>query len=201
MKEANNKFPINDFSKRRWSPRAFADKPVEQEKLQSLFEAARWSASGGNQQPWRFIVGMKKDETWNHIFECLDDGNQAWAHLAPVLMITCGKILLESGKRENGSYRYDCGQSLAHLSVEATSKGLYVHQMAGFYPEKAIELFEIPDGYQPLTAVAIGYLGDPGLLTGRNYDKELEPRVRKDFSEFVFAGKFGMPLDIFKNIV
>jgi nitroreductase len=197
-KEADTKFSINELCKKRWSPRAFSDKTVEREKLQSIFEAARWSASGGNQQPWRFIVGIKGDETWEKVYGCLDDGNRVWAHLAPVLMITCGKVMTESGTRENGSYRYDTGQAVAHLSVEATNQGLHVHQMAGFYPDKAIEVFRIPEGFNPLTAVAIGYLGDPGLLDERNQKRELEPRTRKDFREFVFNGTFGNQLDIFK---
>ena len=198
IKDAQNKYPINELSRTRWSPRAFSTQPVEIEKLQSLMEAARWSASGGNEQPWRFMLGIHPDETWSKIFETLEDGNKTWAKQVPVLLHTIGKKT--RGKRNTGNfyYAYDTGQSVAHLSLEAMYRGLYVHQMAGFYPEKAIELFEIPDGYQPLTAVAIGYLGDPGLLTGRNYDRELEPRVRKDFSEFVFTGKFGSPLDIFK---
>ncbi len=194
-KEADNRFPINPLSKIRWSPRAFADRPVEKEKLQSIFEAARWSPSGGNQQPWRFIVGIKPDATWKKIFECLDDGNKEWGYLPPVLIITVGKVMLESGRAENGSFRYDTGQSAAHLTFEATSRGLFVHQMGGILPEQAIERFEIPEGYQPLTAIAIGYMGEPELLKGRNYEREFEKRTRKELSEFVFSGKFGNPAD------
>jgi nitroreductase len=196
-KEADNKYPLNPLSKARWSPRAFADRPVETEKLQSIFEAARWSPSSGNQQPWRFIVGIKPDDTWKNIFGCLDDGNQLWGYLPPVLMITVGKIMSESGRHENGTYRYDTGQAAAHLTFEATSRGLFVHQMAGFYPEKAIEVFEIPQGFQPLTAIALGYMGEPELLQGSNFEKEFQPRVRKELTEFVFSGKFGQPMNIF----
>jgi nitroreductase len=196
-KEADNKYPLNPLSKARWSPRAFADRPVETEKLQSIFEAVRWSPSSGNQQPWRFIVGIKPDDTWNKIFGCLDDGNQLWGHLPPVLMITVGKIMSESGRHENGTYRYDIGQAAAHLTFEATSRGLFVHQMAGFYPEKAVEVFEIPEGFQPLTAIAVGYMGEPELLQGSNFEKEFQPRIRKDLRDFVFSGKFGQPMNIF----
>jgi nitroreductase len=196
-KEADNKYPINGFSKARWSPRAFSDRPVEKEKLQSIFEAARWSPSSGNQQPWKYIVGIKPDETWKNIFECLDEGNRLWGYLPPVLMITCGRIMTESGSRENSTFRYDTGQSAAHLSFEATGQGLFVHQMAGFNPDKAIELFGIPQGYLPLTVIAVGYMGEPELLKGKNYEREFETRTRKDCKEFVFSGRFGEPLQIF----
>lgn len=196
-KEADNRYPVNPFSKARWSPRAFADRPVEREKLQSLFEAARWSPSSGNQQPWRFIIGIRPDETWNKVFQCLDDGNQLWAYLPPVLMISCGRKKMNSGGDDNGKYMYDTGQSVAHLSIEATSQGLFVHQMGGFYPEKAIELFEIPAEYEPLTAIAVGYMGEPELLKGHNYEREFRPRTRRECNDFVFSGKFGNPSGLF----
>ena len=198
-KEADNRYPINGLSKTRWSPRAFADRPVEPEKLRSIFEAARWSPSGGNQQPWRFIVGIRPDETWHKVFSCLDDGNQEWAYLPPVLMITCARRMLNSGRMANPTFQYDTGQSAAHLTFEATSLGLFVHQMGGFYPEKAIEVFRIPEGYQPMSVISIGYMGEPELLKGRNYEREFEVRTRKDFSEFVFSGNFGEPSPLFTD--
>ena len=196
-KEADNSYPINPLSKRRWSPRAFADRPVEREKLQSMFEAARWTPSSGNQQPWRFIVGIKPDETWNKIFSCLDDGNQLWAYLPPVLMISCGRKLMNSGEGLNGKYQYDTGQAVAHLTFEATSLGLFVHQMGGFYPEKAVEVFRIPEEYEPLTAIAVGYMGEPELLNGYNYKREFDPRKRRESKDSVFSGFFGNPSGLF----
>jgi nitroreductase len=196
-KEADNKYPINSFSKARWSPRAFADRPVGKEKLQSIFEAARWSASGGNQQPWRFIVGIRPDNTWTSILATLEESNAVWAAAAPVLMITCAKRTLNSGSGSNPSHQYDLGQSVAHLSVEATNLGLHVHQMGGFFPDKAIETFGIPEDFKPMTAVAIGYIGDPETLDEKLKRRELEARTRKEFDEFVFSGKFGEALKIF----
>ena len=42
-KTATSEFPLLDVLKERWSPRAYDTKPVEDEKLWSLLEAARWS--------------------------------------------------------------------------------------------------------------------------------------------------------------
>ncbi len=195
-KEAKNIYPLHDYLRTRWSARAFTPQMVETEKLQRLFEAARWSPSLSNEQPWHFIVGRKGDETWQKIFDILDEGNQVWCINAPVLMISVGRSFLQKNNRPYPLFRYDTGQSLAHLTFEAVHLGLIVHQMAGFSPEKAIEVFEIPEGLVPLTAIAIGYLGDPSVLTGHHYKWELAERTRKPFEDFVFSGKFGHKSDI-----
>jgi len=197
IKDASNIYPLNEYAKKRWSPRAFAEKPVEAEKIRSLFEAARWSASGGNQQPWRFIVGIHPDHTWRGILEVLEESNAYWAKAAPVLIIACAKKTVNSGTGPNPSHQYDLGQSVAHLSVEATRLGLHLHQMGGFFPDKATALFAIPDDFKPMTVTAVGYLGDPAQLDEKQRKRELEPRTRKDFSDFVFNGKFGEELKIF----
>ena len=195
-KEAKNIYPLHDYLRTRWSARAFTNKMVEKEKLQSLFEAARWSPSMSNEQPWHFMIGLKGDETWQKIYDILDDGNQVWCINAPVLMISVGRSFQKKNGKPYRLFKYDTGQSLAHLTFEAVHLGLIVHQMAGFSPEKAVTVFEIPEGMEPLTAIAIGYLGDPSVLTGRHYKWELEERNRKPFAEFVFAGKFGNKSDI-----
>ena len=197
-KTAKNQYLVNDLSKNRWSPRAFSDQPVELEKLQSLFEAARWSASAGNEQPWRYLIGIKSDETWTKILETLEKGNQSWAEKAPVLLLVMGKKTRGKRNSDNFYYAYDTGQSMAHLSLEAMSQGLHLHQMGGFSHESAREKFGIPEDHQPLAAVAIGYFGNPDSLNDDQKESERSERKRKDFSEIVFSGSFGQPSNIFK---
>ncbi|MDP1621372.1 MAG: nitroreductase family protein [Bacteroidales bacterium] len=192
-KTANTKYPINHLAINRWSPRAFLDKPVEPEKLISLFEAARWSASGGNEQPWRFIAGIDHDETWQKIFSTLDPGNQEWNQHVPVLIIAVGNRISSWDGKESGYFQYDTGQAVAHLTIEAMNQGLHVHQMGGFSKEKASEIFEIPDDFQPLTAIAVGYIGDPETLSEKLRQRELQERTRKNLSEIVFSSRFGEP--------
>ena len=198
-KLARTIYPINDLSRIRWSPRAFDEKPVEMEKLRSILEAARWSPSGGNQQPWRFIVGIMKDETWQKIFESLDEGNKVWVKPVPVLVLTVGEKAYHRKNRvvQNGYYAYDTGQSAAHLTFEAMNLGLFVHQMAGFDPERAIREFDIPPDYQPLTVIALGYITDPSSLPADLKESELAERKRKDFDELVFSGTFGHKSNLF----
>src|SRR5436190_24164282 len=88
-KPAPADFPIHDLLKRRWSPRAFADRPVEPDKLRRLLEAARWAPSSYNEQPWAFIVATKdQPEQFERLLSCLVEFNQSWAKAAPVLMLT-----------------------------------------------------------------------------------------------------------------
>jgi nitroreductase len=198
-KEAITRYPIHSLLKRRWSPRAFAETPVEKEKLQSIFEAARWSPSSGNEQPWKYIVGIKPDETWQKIFNSLEDGNKAWNIHVPILVISIGRMVRSRNLEPYFHFQYDTGQSVAHLSIEVMNQGLFIHQMAGFDPEKIIEEFNIPPDHQPLTAIAIGYPGNIEDLPEFQRKRELSARTRKDFSEFVFSGTFGNELTLFKT--
>jgi len=190
-KPAITAYPINNLAKNRWSPRAFLDKPVEREKLVSMFEAARWSPSGGNEQPWNFIIGMNHDETWEKIFATLNEGNQEWNGHVPVLIMAVGNKISNWDGNISPVFQYDTGQSVAHLSIEAMNQGLHVHQMGGFSEETARQLLEIPDTHHPFTVIAAGYIGDPDSLTEKLKKRELLPRSRKELKEFVFSGKFG----------
>jgi len=190
-KDAITSRPVNDLSRKRWSPRAFLEKAVEQEKLVSMLEAARWSASGGNEQPWRFIIGLKPDETWKKLFSSLDEGNKVWCLTAPLLILAVANKISSWDGNVSGYYQYDTGQALAHLSLEAMHQGLFVHQMGGFSQEAVVRLFEIPDDFAPLTVTAVGYIGDPGSLPENLKKRELQPRVRKELREIVFHGSFG----------
>jgi len=196
-KPATTKFEINEYSKNRWSPRAFDPRPIEKDKIQRLFEAARWSPSASNEQPWHFMIGFHNDPTWKKIFELLAPGNKVWNENVPVLMICIGREVTLAKKSEYAWYSYDCGQSVAHLSFEAMHQGLYVHQMAGFDAEKAATVFSLPEHYKALTAIAVGYAGDPDLLPEELKVRELAERSRKDFNSFVFSESFGQSSGLF----
>ena len=190
-KKAKTNHPIHEILVKRWSPRAFSGKKIEKEKLQRMFEAARWSPSASNEQPWSFIVGEMGDGTYKKIFETLVEFNQLWVKTAPVAAISVGRIKsLKSGTANDWS-RYDVGQSLAHLSFQATHEGLYVHQMAGFDREKARLIFDIPVDYEAISAFAIGDIGDYKILHPNLQKMEVEERERKNIDEFVFSNKFG----------
>lgn len=191
---AKTDYPVHDLIQNRWSPRAFSDNPVSPETLRSLFEAARWAPSSSNEQPWAFIVGTKDDlETHSKILSALVEFNQGWAKHAPVLAIAVSQMEFARSKTPNRNAFYDTGAAVAHLTAEATSRGLFVHQMAGFDPQKAIEVFHIPKGWEPIAVFAIGYPGDPNALPDKLRERELAPRSRKPISEFVMSSDWGHP--------
>jgi nitroreductase len=191
-KPADTTYPIEELLKRRWSPRAFADRPVEPEKLLSLWEAARWSASTANQQPWYFIVATKQDAAEHtRLLSCLRENNQQWAARAPVLMVSVAKLTFDANAQPNRLAFHDVGLAVANLITQATALGLCVHQMAGFYPERVRALYSIPDGFGPVAGIVLGYPGDPAILPEDLQQRELAPRVRKPIESFVFRGAWG----------
>jgi nitroreductase len=152
-KPAETAYPVLDLIRRRWSPLAFAPTPVEKEKLLSLFEAARWSASSFNEQPWSFLVATKENPAeFETMLECLVEGNRPWAKNAPVLMISVAKLAFERNGQPNRHAFHDVGQAMANLSLQAVSMGLFVHQMAGFNVAQARTVYGVPEGFDPVAA-------------------------------------------------
>ena len=191
-KPTDNQYPINELLKKRWSSLAFADKMVSSEVLLSLLEAARWSPSCFNEQPWNFIVATKENPAeYKRLFNCLVEGNQPWATLAPVLMISVARLFFESNNKPNRHAFHDVGLAVACLTFQATEMGLRVHQMGGFDIDKARELYKISEQYEPVAAIAIGYPGELEILPESLQERELSPRSRKPMNSFVFAGEWG----------
>lgn len=193
-KEANSKHRILPEIAKRWSPRAFSDMKVEQEKLLRAFEAARWAPSSRNEQPWRFIVAQKGDAHYDKLFDCLDEGNKKWAFTAPVLGACLAKKVFDYKDKPNKHHAHDLGLAMGSLLAQATSDGLYVHQMGGVLPENILKNFNV-DGekYIPMTMFVIGYRDEHRLkeLPENDQKSEHEPRKRKVLSELISGDNFG----------
>jgi nitroreductase len=184
--------PIEEILKRRWSPRAFSDRIVERDKLQRMFEAARWAASSFNEQPWSFIVATKeKPDEYAALLSCLTEKNQQWARRAPVLMVSVAKLNFEKNGKPNRHAFHDVGMAVSNLIVQATALGLYVHQMAGFSVERVRETYGVPEGFEPVAAIAVGYPDDPNVLPEQFRQQEVGPRQRKPIDSFIFEAKWG----------
>jgi nitroreductase len=192
QKQGTPDHSIHELLARRWSPYAFADQAVSEDDLRSLFEAARWAASSYNEQPWSYIVATKANPAeFERLLSCLVEGNQAWARAAPVLALVCTSLHFARNGKRNAAAVHDLGLASGNLTMEATARGLYVHQMIGILPDKARELHQIPESVEPKTGLAIGYAADPAALPEKYRERDLATRTRKPPADFVFAGQWG----------
>jgi nitroreductase len=175
---------IHPLIARRWSPRTFRPVPIEKEKLQALFEAARWTASCFNEQPWRFVVATQdRPKDFGRILSTLAPKNQEWARDAWLLGFTAGKRTFTHNSAANRFGLHDTGAALAVLMLEATSLDLYVHGMGGFDAEMARREFLVPEDFEIGAAFAVGAVeGNPEPPLSRN---------RKPLSELVFGHEWG----------
>ncbi|EAM48970.1 nitroreductase family protein [Crocosphaera watsonii WH 8501] len=190
-KPADNQYPIHELIKQRWSPLAFNIRPVEPEKIASLLEAARWAASCFNEQPWFFIVATQDNaQEYEKLFSCLVEANQTWAKDAPLLMLSVAKLSFTRNNKPNRHALHDVGFAVGNLTLQAQALGLFVHQMGGFDADKARTLYSIPEDYEPVAAIAIGYPGNLSQLDEDLQQRELSPRSRKPLTEFVFRGNW-----------
>ena len=155
---------------------------MSKETIRSVLEAARWAASSFNEQPWRFIVATKDDPAnFDKLLRCLVPGNQDWAKSAPVLLLSATKLTFTRNDKPNRHAYHDVGLAVSQLIVQATALGLYVHQMAGFDVDQARQSFGIPEGFDPVAAIAIGYSAEAMPAS----------RTRRPQDELAFNGTWG----------
>lgn len=177
---------INQIIRERYSSVIFSSKQIEDEKLASLFEAARWAPSAFNEQPWRFIVGIKnKDENYQKLLDCLVEANQYWAEYAPVLVLSLATKKLSATEKLNRFAEYDTGMAVGNLLAQATFLDLYVHQMGGYSVSKVREFFNLNDDYEPMAVMAIGYKCDIDLFPDDLQERESKKRFRKPLDDFL----------------
>jgi nitroreductase len=194
IKKAVTDHPILQVLAERWSPYGFEDRPVPEADLRSLFEAARWAASSYNEQPWNYLVATRENlQEFGRLLSCLVEANQTWAKAAPVLVLGVVNLRFAKNNQDNRAAVHDLGLAAGNLLVEATARGLSVHQMIGILPDKAREVYQIPEHSEAWTAMAIGYKADPAKLPDALKERDLAPRQRKPLSEFVFTGRWEKP--------
>ena len=195
-KNAQTQTPIIDALAQRWSGRAYdSDRPVERTKLLALFEAARWAPSCFGYQPWRLLIWDRSEEfqTWHRAFECLAESNRAWACHAPILMLACADTRF-ADDRPNRWCHYDTGAAVMSLSTQATALGLMVHQMGGFDATKIRSEFAIPEAFDCLAMITVGYQLPLDQIPEEFLERELAPRSRRDLAESFFEGVWGQPI-------
>lgn len=193
QKTATTAHPLHPLIAERWSPRAFNTRPVEPDKLGSLFEAARWAASCFNAQPWSFMVATTTGdrEDFDRMAACLMPANATWAASAPVLALSVARLTFEHNDKPNRHAQHDVGLAVGNLVIQAQALGLAAHQMAGFDADRARSDLEIPDGFEPMAMIAIGYPGSTDDLPTELAEREATPRERKGLGSMVFGAAWG----------
>lgn len=201
VKRAVTDHPILKLLAERWSPYGFKDRPVTNADLRSVFEAARWAASSYNEQPWNYLIATKENpQEFERLLSCLVEGNQGWAKTAPVLVLGVVNLRFTKNNQENRAAVHDLGLAAGNLVTEATTRGLSVHQMIGILPDKAREIFRIPEHHEAWTAMAIGYKADPADLPEALKQRDQSPRQRKPLEKFVFTGQWGQPSPLLRTV-
>jgi nitroreductase len=177
---------------KRWSPYAYSDRLVSAADLAAILEAARWAPSSYNEQPWRYILATRSEpEAFEKALSCLLEANQVWAKHAAVLMLAVTVTTFSRNGKPNKAAQHDLGLAAGNICVEATARGLHVHQMIGIVPEKVRELYAVPENAEPLTAIAIGYIGENAGLPDALHERDRAVRTRRPLSETVFGSAWG----------
>ena len=185
-KSAKTETSVHPLIRKRWSPRAFSDKPVPEELLHTLFEAASWAASSYNEQPWQYLYAHRSNEAgFNRLLSCINEFNRAWAKEAGVLVLSLAQIHLVRNGQPNRHYMHDTGAANTNLLLQAADLDIYGHMMGGFDYEKTVAEFDLnKDGLEPVCFMALGYLGDPEQLDEPLRSREQAERSRKPLNAF-----------------
>ncbi|MFH0736875.1 MAG: nitroreductase family protein [bacterium] len=181
----NNKYKINDLIKKRWSPRSFSEKSIENNILLSIFEAARWAPSSMNEQPWIYYYAKKSEAGFEKILNCLVPANIIWAKNADVLIISTANKKYKRGNSPNRHYMYDTGSANQNLLLQALEYDIFGHPMGGFDIEKTKNLLSLTEEIEPVCIIALGYLDKPEKLEEPHRQRETAERKRKPLEEII----------------
>lgn len=174
----------------RYSPRAFSDREVTDAELEQVLEAARWASSSMNEQPWRFLVTRRGGEGHEAMLQALNPSNQVWADKAPVLILALVDRFLSRNGQENFHARHDLGLATAQFTAQATALGMGVHILGGFNQLTMREAFAIPEQFDLVSVLVLGFPGDADQLTENLKERELRRSPRRPLSELVYYGTF-----------
>lgn len=187
VKKAPTDLELHPLLVNRWSPRALDVRDaISNDDLYAILEAARLAPSAFNEQPWRFIVGKRGEETFNEILNGLGEFNQMWAKNASALLLVVG-----TRQRSNGdphpSYQYDLGLAVSQGTFEAHHRGYVTHQMTGFNHDVMCKTFDLTT-YEPVVVIAIGKQDSADILPEAMAEREKAQPSRKPLTELILKG-------------
>jgi nitroreductase len=185
-------YPIDPLFLERWSPRAFTGEAIPEDELMTLFEAARWSWSSYNSQPWRFVYARRDTPHWEPMLGLLNEYNRGWAqHAAALVIVVSNSVLLPPGKDKpipSHSHSFDTGGAAFAFALQAQRSGWAAHAMVGFDMDQAFAQLGVPQGHRVEAAIAVGRQGDKSSLPEALQARE-SPNGRNAISQFVSEGR------------
>lgn len=191
MPDSTLDYSIHPLIAGRYSPFGFESRSIADDDLLALLEAARWSASAANAQPWSYIVAKREGaEQFAQMLSCVDEIYLAWAEQASALLVGCTRMTHEGTGAPYITAEHDLGLASANLVFEATARGIGVHQMTYINREKLCLLYRIPPDVKVVTMLALGYARR--AAAGKR-------RWRKPLESFVFGGTWAEALPLLKS--
>lgn len=185
IKTPNTTHQVSPFITQRWSARSFADQVITTDSLHTLLEAASWSASSMNEQPWKYLYAFRGTQGFDRMHTCLMDGNQPWAANASVLLLSLAKRTFDRNGKQNRHAMHDLGAANTTLLLQAADMDIFGHMMGGFHMDQTVDEFQIDtELWEPSCFIALGYLDEPEKLEEPFLTRETTPRQRKPISEF-----------------
>ena len=168
-----------EISKKRVTVRKFSQKPVEDEKIEKILQAGRWSPTAVNLQPQRILV-LNTPENLDKVRqfcsfgytqkyvdlakECdnKEQGKVNFYYGAPLVLFVCYDatacwIHPQSGKSSGAT---DATIVATHMMLEAASLDLGSVWISYFDEEIARDLLELPESWQSVCMLYIGYPAD-----------------------------------------
>ncbi len=180
---------VHPLIRKRWSARSFSNKPVSQEDLNTLLEAASWAPSSMNEQPWRYLYAHRSEKDFELFNQCILSGNQPWAGNAAVLLISLSELNFSRNQKPNRYAMYDTGAANNLMLLQAADMDIYGHQMGGFDYQKTRDLLEIPEHLEVVCFIALGYLDEPDKLPEPFRSREVQKRTRNSLQSFSFTNQ------------
>lgn len=181
---------VLEIIRERWSPYSFSQNPVEDYKLKAMFEAAGYAPSFNNEQPWIFVfVTRENNRVFDDYLKFLPYQDRIWAKGAYALVVAMARMHFGENGKVNRHAVYDTGMAVGNLLIQAFSMDVYVHQMEQFSVEKVKNYFKNHDETEPVSVMALGYLGDGLSLTPELQDENEHRRPKRVVNEFTFREK------------
>ncbi len=177
----DNTTGVDDLFIQRWSPRAFEKASIDDATLTRIIEAARWSPSCFNAQPWRIYTSTQ--ESFDDCLNLLVEGNQSWAKDNAVIGFIVAEKNFEHNGKPNGFAPFDCGAAWMSLTLQARLEGLYTHGMGGIKFDEVAQYLNIDtEQSEVIMGFTIGKLADLSQLSDEQQSNET-PNSRKPLTE------------------